>query len=140
MNRFIVLSILIATIVSCSSREDVVDFPDSDCPHIQLIDTFSNASIQSLTILESSADEKNIKLKVGVSGCDINRPFTLLVSNAIMKSLPPQQNACIKFPEQMCEAYFTTTLCYDRRLIKQETILNIHTANEVVKLRLPAVP
>ena len=138
--RILILAVVSTLIVSCSSREDVDTFPKTECPRIQLIDTFSQAAIQSITILESSADEKNIKLKVGVSGCDINRPFTFLVSSAMMKSLPPQQNACIKFPEQMCEAYFTTTLCYDRTSIKQETILNIHTANEVVKLRLPAIP
>ncbi|MCB0733135.1 MAG: hypothetical protein H6608_02625 [Flavobacteriales bacterium] len=139
MSRFVLLIIIAVSMWSCSSREDLDTQPSSDCPSIKLSDTFSNLTFPDVQILSASADEKNIILKIGVSGCDINRPFTLCVSKAVMKSLPPQRAAGLVFPEQLCDAYFTTELCYDRTQIKEETVLNLNSGSRVVKVRLPAI-
>ena len=83
-------------------------------------------TFQSQLMLQNLIFENGmLKVQMGYSGCGPERNFRLVLDPAISKSLPPQRNAKIVFEEEMCEAFFTQTICFPVKDIAQETILKI---------------
>ncbi|MBR9860966.1 hypothetical protein GYB22_09515 [bacterium] len=89
---------------------------------------------QDFTLMSHRFEGNKLYLKIGVSGCDLNRNFQLNISKAQMKSMPPQNAAILSFTPQMCEAYFTTELCFDLTELGSETVLNLKVGEEVEKI------
>lgn len=91
----------------------------------------------TIRIISAKAEDENIKLRIGISGCDQNRNFQLQVGTSVMRSLPPQRFAWITATSQMCEAYFETELCVDRKALPDACVLHLVTAHDTTRLLIP---
>lgn len=82
----------------------------------------------------------SLLLDIGYSGCDRDRGFQLFVSNAQMRSMPPQNVAVLSFTPQMCEAYFRDTLCFEMNKLGMETVLLLHHGDSIDRVRYEPTP
>lgn len=80
-----------------------------------IIDCINNSMIKRAWI-----EGNNLKIEVAYSGCN-QRDFDLSWSGAFMKSNPPQATVELidNTGEQMCQAYFQHTLCFDISKLKE---------------------
>jgi hypothetical protein len=76
----------------------------------------------------------NLFLDISYSGCSIDRDFELIVSNAQMRSMPPQNTAVLSFEAQACEAYFTNTICFDMKELGMETVLLLQVGDSIERV------
>ncbi|MFY0643468.1 MAG: hypothetical protein JXR19_03300 [Bacteroidia bacterium] len=110
--------------ITCISARSV-RIIKGDCPTFTYAtsDEMQNASKPVFNVIEHKTIGSEIHLKIGVSGCDPNRGFKLLMSRAQMRSMPPQSPCVLSFSEQACEAYFVVNLCYNLEELGGKTIL-----------------
>lgn len=94
--------------------------PSSDCASLTIDE---NAGTNTyIHVLGASIEGRLLKLKVGYSGCNALDKLTFKLSwnGSFNKSLPMQAEL---FPDldiepSLCQAYFTTELCYDLSVLK----------------------
>ena len=138
----ILLLIPLLSNLSCKDDSGKNDLVALNCPKIEIpstVEEFDEIVVLSYIPIDIDKNQTALFLNFGVSGCDLNRTFTLTVSPAIDKSLPPQRFAKISFEPQICQAFFTPNLCYDRANIPDETILKFITPSDTFNLTLPAL-
>jgi hypothetical protein len=136
MNKFILISALFLSLAACKEDDLDGEKEDNNCTEI-IFPSETGHVRQQVTILSAEADEGHIHLKIGISGCDLNRKIDFNVSLFMLKTMPPQRDAWFTFTEQPCDAYFETDLCFDRDEISEETKLRIITPTDTTMLMLP---
>ncbi|MBI1305844.1 MAG: hypothetical protein GC181_04425 [Bacteroidetes bacterium] len=141
MNGKILIVLLIFTFsVSACKKDDVcncTDNPECSSVSIPSATIFDALPVQSFQVKSVEADNENINLTITVGGCDLDRTFELIVSPDVMESNPVQRNCKLIYPEQYCKALLTGSMCFNRKLISETTVLNLQTSNGVVKINLP---
>lgn len=95
--------------------------PSSDCQSL-IIDQDAKEDNNYIHVISAAIEGRFLKLKIGYSGCSQlpKEAFKLSWNGSFAKSLPPQ---VWLFPgltvtPTMCQAYFTTELCYDVSALK----------------------
>jgi len=109
------LSLLLAV---CSACEDptVVD-PTSDCDALAIISStdYLDAPIDQVTINSAVINGNCLQFNFSASGCSGDDwELTLIDSDAIMESSPPQRNVRLSLTNpELCEAYITKEMSFD---------------------------
>lgn len=141
MKKLLYLPVLLlfSSCVICGGDDDdfFMDDPVS-CEAVELVtqDSFINQESGEFTLNSINLSGNNIQLGVNLNGCDLNRNFTFFVSKARSKSLPPQQEAILVFEPQVCDANFSTTLCFDVSELERPVDLKFKTPNGVETISL----
>jgi len=140
MKKGFVYLLSILVLFSCmDDHNECSEEEDSFCPDLIIpLDNQDSMIFQEATIFSAIADQENIHLQIGVSGCGSDRNFQLNVSQFMIKTYPPQRTAWITYTPEPCEAYFKVDLCFEREEIEEATWLNLITANDTTRLLLPA--
>lgn len=71
-------------------------------------------------LMEAQLDGDILTLRVGISGCSGEHPFTLYASHGFMESIPVQTWALLAHDDlgEMCDAWFERTLAFDLRPLR----------------------
>lgn len=120
----------------------VVNKAEATCPSFEFINIDSNLleSAPDFQLYGWRTEKTTLMLDIGYSGCDRDRNFSLNVSQAQMRSMPPQNVAVLSFTPQMCEAYFRDTLCFEMSELGMETILLLHHGDSIDRVRYEPTP
>lgn len=130
---FTSITLFFSSCVLCGGVDD--DFDNVSIP-VTCFETlipaqtdFQNEPGAAFTLNSFVIDGDFLKMNVGISGCDLDRNFKLLVSPFKSKTNPPQQEAKLSFEEQPCSAFLLTELCFDISILERPTVLKIETNN-----------
>ena len=120
--------------ISCISSRSLAN--NESCPSFNyaVADEMNSAPQPSFNLIEHKTIGTQLHIKVGVSGCDADRDFKLLMSQAQMKSLPPQSPCVLSFSEQACEAYFMVDLCFDLKELGEKTLLLLRNGDSTERV------
>ncbi len=97
-------------------------------------DSMQTAERSDFKLNNYRTEGTNLFLDISYSGCSIDRDFNLIVSNAQMRSMPPQNTAILSFEAQACEAYFTNTICFDMKELGMETVLLLQVGDSTERV------
>lgn len=103
-------------------------------PAVMIASPLEEIPQDSYTLLELHLRGDILMLKVGVSGCGPDHPFTLFVSSNFMESRPVQTVALLAHDDldEMCDGYFERTLAFDLAPLRQAYIEAYGHPGEVV--------
>ncbi|MFH1143651.1 MAG: hypothetical protein V1774_03820 [Candidatus Eisenbacteria bacterium] len=94
-------------------------------PPVRLIDAPADSlPLDSYHLGRIAVDGNRLILEVGFSGCGPDHPFQLFMVGGFMESLPVQARLILSHDDlgELCDAYFTVTLMYDLRPIREAYI------------------
>lgn len=110
------LGLLILSI-SCQENEPAIR---SDEPALLISSELFEEDFEgSLIILEADVSNEILFIKVGYSGCEESKDFTLVFSEQVFDTSPPTLDAKLIFePVTLCAAFFTSDIQIDLSSLK----------------------
>lgn len=132
--RQIVSALILLVLMASKCEKQTIE----GCLDFELIKTeeMQNMPQNGFVLNFYTLEGKKLTLNISFSGCGDNQDQKLIVSKEMIKTLPPKRDAILSFPEQMCEAYITTDICYDLSVLKEKTVLLLQTEKGIEEVIL----
>jgi len=127
MKHVLLIIMVFSSLQSCRVKTDDDVSIEFDCPSAEILKStrYSDLPNSVCTVSDYKLVGNALTVSLGLSGCNFQRRFSLVIDEAKSKSMPPQQNAKLVFDEQACQAFFEFDICFDVSKLDRPTVLNL---------------